>query len=98
MREAERGLGWRQHWALFSGPFYELAHILANLGALQIWRASLQDPEGAWQRYRAALSLGSTCPFPDLYREAGAALPFEPTVVADVAAFVGAQLGALSLA
>jgi oligoendopeptidase F len=94
--EAEEGLGWRQHWALFSGPFYEVAYILANLGALQIWRASQQDPEGAWQRYRAALTLGATRPLPDIYRAAGGELPFGEDAVARVTAFVAAELEELS--
>ena len=94
--EAEQGVGWRQHWAFFSGPFYEVAYILANLGALQIWRASRQSPHDAWRRYRAALTLGSTLPLPDLYRAAGAELPFQPAAVAAITRCVGAQLAELS--
>lgn len=90
--EEEEGLSWRQHWALFTNPFYEVAYILANLGAFQIWRASEQNSEEAWQRYRTALTLGSTRSLPELYRAAGAELPFEPEVVAGVTAFVDEQL------
>lgn len=90
--EAEQALGWRQGWALFSGPFYEVAYILANLGALQLWAASERDPDGTWRRFTAALSLGNTLPLPDLYRAAGAELPFDPAVVRDVVEFARRQL------
>lgn len=92
--EAEESLGWRQHWALFSGPFYEVAYILANLGALQIWQTAESAPEAAWQRYRSALTLGSTASLRDLYRHAGAELPFDPALVSAVAGFVRSQLAA----
>jgi oligoendopeptidase F len=91
--EAEEALGWRQGWALFSGPFYEVAYILANLGALQLWAASERDPEGTWRRFRAALTLGNTVPLPDLYRAAGAELPFDSAIVREVVRFASAQLG-----
>jgi oligoendopeptidase F len=80
----EEALGWRQHWALFSGPFYEVAYILANLGALQLWAASARDPDGTWQRYRSALSWGSTLPLATLYRTAGAELPISSDTVRSI--------------
>lgn len=90
--EDEQALGWRQGWSLFSGPFYEVAYILANLGALQLWVVSEEDPEGAWCRFKAALSLGNTLPLPDLYLAAGSELPFDATVVSDVVHFARYKL------
>jgi oligoendopeptidase F len=90
--EMEEALGWRQGWALFSSPFYEVAYVLANLGALQLWASSERDPEGTWRRFTAALSLGNTLPMPDLYRAAGAELPFDAAVVRDVVRFARTRL------
>jgi oligoendopeptidase F len=90
--EEEEALGWREHWALFTGPFYELAYILANLGALSIWRAAESDPAGTWQQFTSALTLGNTLPLPDLYRRAGAELPFDSPAVRDIAEFAAAKM------
>jgi oligoendopeptidase F len=90
--EEEEALGWREHWALFTGPFYDLAYILANLGALSIWRAAESDPAGTWQRFTTALTLGNTLPLPELYRRAGAELPFDPAAVRDIAEFAAAKM------
>lgn len=90
--EEEQALGWREHWALFSGPFYEVAYILANLGALSLWRNSEADPDGTWKQFTSALALGNTLPLPDLYRAAGVELPFDEAVVRDVVEFAATKL------
>jgi oligoendopeptidase F len=89
--EEEESLGWRKHWALFSGPFYEVAYILANLGALSLWRNAEADPQGTWRQFVSALTLGNTLPLPELYRAAGVELPFEPNIVEDIAGFAATK-------
>ena len=50
---------------------------IAQLGALQIWKRSLTDPDGALAGYKRALRLGGTLPLPELYAAAGARLIFD---------------------
>lgn len=74
----ERTARWYRQLHIFLYPFYYIEYGLAQLGALQIWRNHRRDGPGALESYRRFLALGATRPLPDLYREAGAALIFDP--------------------
>jgi oligoendopeptidase F len=73
----ERIARWYRQSHIFTAPFYYIEYGIAQLGALQIWRASLTDYRGAVNRYKAALALGGTRPLPQIYEAAGAALVFD---------------------
>jgi oligoendopeptidase F len=75
--EDEMADGWRQKLHIFQMPFYYVEYGLAQLGAVQVWRNALSDPDGAVARYRYALALGCTTPLPDLYAAAGARFAFD---------------------
>ncbi len=60
----------------FTDPFYFIEYAFAAIGALQVWRNYLQDPQTALQQYRHALSLGATRPLPELFQTAGADFNF----------------------
>jgi oligoendopeptidase F len=105
-RRFERGIDWsgldtlrvarwyRQlHFYLY--PFYYIEYGLAQLGALQVWRNSLRDPEGAVAAYRRALSLGGSRPLPELYAAAGARLVFDTGGMAELVGLVEEELAAL---
>lgn len=94
--EAEGAAGWYRAWSLFTQPFYEIAYALALLGSLHVWRNARADQEGAWRRYRAALSLGNTRPLPELYAAAGARLPFDRKVVRETVRSVESWLARAS--
>ena len=74
--ERERVSRWYRQLHIFEYPFYYIEYGIAQLGALQIWRASLSDPRGAVRRYREALALGGTTTLPEIYRAAGVNLIF----------------------
>ncbi|HEX6291108.1 MAG TPA: M3 family oligoendopeptidase [Herpetosiphonaceae bacterium] len=90
--ERERGMRWQIGPHIIALPFYSIEYTLARLGALQIWRNALDDERAAIRQYRAALSLGSSRPVPELYRTAGARLAFDRETVADLAGLIAAQL------
>lgn len=73
-------------------PFYMIEYTIALLGALQIWRHALADPQTALRRYRAALALGGSRPLPELYRTAGARMAFDRETVAELARLIATQL------
>jgi oligoendopeptidase F len=76
--DAERVARWYYQPHFFDYPFYYIEYGIAQLGALQVWRNSLSDREGAVRMYREALALGATKPLPELYKAAGARLVFDP--------------------
>jgi oligoendopeptidase F len=72
-----RATGWQRKLHIFQYPFYYIEYGLAQLGAAQVWRNSLNDQAGAVAAYRRALALGATQPLPDLFSAAGARLAFD---------------------
>ena len=75
--EAERVARWYRQLHIFLYPFYYIEYGIAQLGALQVWRNSLDDLPGAVGLYRSALALGATRPRPEIYAAAGAELTFD---------------------
>lgn len=85
---------WYRQLHIFLYPFYYIEYGIAQLGALQVWRNSLQDPAGALRRYREALALGNTRSLPEIYAAAGARLVFDREGMAGLVALVEEQLEA----
>lgn len=72
--EDEKVTGWHRKLHIHEIPFYYVEYGLAQLGAVQVWRNSLQDEKQAIADYRHALALGNTAPLPALFEAAGAKL------------------------
>ena len=90
--QSEKETGWHRKLHIFQGPFYYVEYGLAQLGALQVWRNALRDPEKAVADYRAALAAGNTRPLPELFRIAGARFGFDRGLVGELAALIEARL------
>jgi oligoendopeptidase F len=90
--DAERIARWYFQPHFFDYPFYYIEYGIAQLGALQVWRNSLADPEDAVRKYRQALALGATRPLPELYRAAGARLIFDGDGMRELIALVEEEL------
>jgi oligoendopeptidase F len=90
--EKERVSRWYRQLHIFEYPFYYIEYGIAQLGALQLWRASLSDPAGTIKRYREALSLGGTVTLPEMYRTAGAKLVFNAQDMGELVTLVESEL------
>jgi oligoendopeptidase F len=93
--ERERVGRWYRQLHIFEYPFYYIEYGIAQLGALQIWRASLADATGAVARYKSALALGGTQPLPEIYRAAGARLIFDNHGMGELVALVEQRIANL---
>ena len=82
--EDELNSGWQGTLHYFCLPFYFIEYAFAALGALQIWRNYLHNPQVALRQYRHALSLGATRTLPELYEAAGASFTFNAEVLQDL--------------
>ena len=69
--------GWHRKDHIHQAPFYYVEYGLALLGAVQIWKNSLEDQQKAVAAYRQALSLGGTATLPKLFETAGARFAFD---------------------
>jgi oligoendopeptidase F len=81
------GLGTIYTWA-----FYDFDYMVGWLGALQVWRNYLQDPQGAIEAYLDALGLGNTRTVPEIYAAAGARIDLDPKSMSDLAGFLAERL------
>lgn len=79
--EDSKVTGWHRKLHIFQIPFYYVEYGLAQLGAVQVWRNSLQNQAQAVADYRSALALGGTEPLPKLFAAAGAKFGFDAAIV-----------------
>lgn len=86
--EAMNKHSWQHTLHFFVAPFYYIEYVFAMIGALQVWRNYLHDPQSAIQRYRYALSFGATRSLPELYAAAGAKFTFDNAALQDIVQFV----------
>jgi oligoendopeptidase F len=93
--EAERAASWQRQLHLFHAPFYYIEYGIAQLGALQLWMKSRQDPRLALSNYRAALKLGGTRPLPDLFAAAGIRFDFSRRALTPLMNALSEELAAL---
>ena len=93
--DAERIARWYQQPHFFGSPFYYIEYGIAQLGALQVWRNSLRDPQEAVRHYRGSLTLGATKPLPDLFKAAGARLMFDSEGMRELISVVEEELAKL---
>jgi len=92
---AERTARWYRQLHVYLYPFYYIEYGIAQLGALQVWRNHRQDGPAALEAYRRFLGLGATRSLPELYREAGAALIFDPVAMRPLIDTVEEEMDAL---
>lgn len=91
----ERVARWYRQLHIFLYPFYYIEYAIAQIGALQVWRNTRQDPVQAVASYRRFLALGATRPLPELYQAAGVELSFEADMLGDLVAMVEEEMEAL---
>ncbi len=94
--DAERPARWYKQLHIFLYPFYYIEYAIAQLGALQVWRNSLQDQAKATADYRAALALGGSRPLPELFVTAGARLIFDAEGMAELVSLIEGQLAEIN--
>ncbi len=87
---------WHRQLHIFLYPFYYIEYGIAQLGALQIWRRSLEDRAAAVDGYRNALSLGGSRPLPELFEAAGIRFDFSQETLSPLIDAVRAELSRLA--
>jgi oligoendopeptidase F len=83
---------WQRQLHLFEVPFYYIEYGIAQLGALGIWKNSMNDFDNTIKKYKKALEFGYTKSIPALYSEAGIPFDFTESYLKELADFVNQQL------
>ncbi|MCE9619920.1 MAG: M3 family oligoendopeptidase [Planctomycetes bacterium] len=90
--EKFRATLWQRQLHLFGIPFYYVEYGIAQLGALQVWLASLLDEKKAIANYKKGLTLGGSKPLPQLFEAAGIKFDFSSSMVEKLMGALGAEL------
>jgi oligoendopeptidase F len=85
---------WHRQIHIFEYPFYYIEYGIAQLGALQVWRNYLQNPDKALAQYIAFLQAGYTRPMPEVFATGGMRFDFGPAMMTELADFLRVQLAA----
>lgn len=83
---------WQRQLHLFEVPFYYIEYGIAQLGALGVWKNSLENYPQAIAQYKSALALGYTAPMKEIYQTAGVPFDFSSERLQILATFLQDQL------
>ncbi|SDO28351.1 M3 family oligoendopeptidase [Alkalicoccus daliensis] len=86
---------WLRILHIFEVPFYFIEYVIAQLGALQIYKNYLKNPEKTLKNYTEALKLGSSVPLSEVYKTAGIQFDFSEEMIKDLMEFVQEELSKL---
>jgi oligoendopeptidase F len=93
--EAVRESSWHRQLHIFEIPFYYVEYGIAQLGALQLWKASKAGLPAAIDGYLNGLRLGGSRPLPELFAAAGIRFDFTEKTIAPLMATVQEELALL---
>ena len=86
---------WLRQLHIFEVPFYYIEYGIAQLGALGVWKNSLEDKSKAISDYKNALKLAYTRSIPEIYEIAGVKFDFQTAHIKKLADFVEMKLNEL---
>lgn len=86
---------WLRQLHIFEVPFYYIEYGIAQLGALGVWKNSLENKTKAISDYKNALKLAYTRSIPEIYEIAGVKFDFQTTYIKKLADFVEMKLNEL---
>lgn len=90
-----RNTSWQRQLHIFEVPFYYIEYGIAQLGAIGVWKNSLENKSKAINDYKEALKLAYTKSIPEIYSAANVEFNFGGKHIAELANFVDEQLKAL---
>lgn len=93
--ETARATSWQRQMHLFEVPFYYIEYGIAQLGALGVWKNSLENEANAVNQYKEALKLGYTRSIPEIYETAGVKFDFTQANIQTLAGFIQKELDRL---
>ena len=90
--EDQIATSWQRQLHLFEVPFYYIEYGIAQLGALGVWKNSIDNFDKAVSDYKAALKLGYTKSIPEIYMTANVKFDFSEVYLKELADFIQVEL------
>jgi oligoendopeptidase F len=88
-------ISWLRILHIFEVPFYFIEYVIAQIGALQVFKQYRKDPEKTLENFTSALKLGSSVPLPDVYAAAGIKFDFSSEIIEELMLFLQEELEGL---
>ncbi|MBM7840109.1 oligoendopeptidase F [Alkalihalobacillus xiaoxiensis] len=83
---------WLRILHIFEVPFYYVEYVIAQLGALQMYKAYKENPVETLESYKRALTLGSSKGLADVYKTAGIRFDFSAETIRSLMDFIETEL------
>ncbi|WEG15031.1 M3 family oligoendopeptidase [Pullulanibacillus sp. KACC 23026] len=77
---------------IFEVPFYYVEYVIAQLGAVQMYKQYKENPEQALENYKKALALGCSKSLPEVYEAAGIRFDFSGDMIQELMAFLETEI------
>jgi len=87
---------WQRQMHIFEMPFYYIEYGFAQLGAIGVWKNSIDNLPVAIQKYKNALQLGYSQSIAQIYQAAGTEFNFSENKIIQIADFISNELNKLS--
>ncbi|NLC30817.1 MAG: M3 family oligoendopeptidase [Candidatus Moranbacteria bacterium] len=90
--EKEKAMRWMLQLHFFQFPFYYIEYVIAQLGAIGIYRNYRKDSQQAVKQYKEFLKLGYSKSVDEVYESAGIPFDFSEKYIEDLMDFVREEL------
>lgn len=90
--EKEKAMRWVLQLHIFEYPFYYIEYVIAQLGALGIYKNYIQNQSKALEQYKNFLRLGYTKSVSEIYLTAGIFFDFSENNISQLVEFVRNEL------
>ncbi len=90
--EDQIATSWQRQLHLFEVPFYYIEYGIAQLGALGVWKNSIENFDKAVNDYKEALKIGYTKSIPEIYSIANVKFDFSEIYLKELTDFIQVEL------
>ncbi len=90
--EKEKAMRWMMQLHIFQFPFYYIEYVIAQLGAIGIYRNYKKDSKKTLEQYENFLKFGSSKSVAELYEVAGVPFDFSEKYIVELVEFLRSEL------
>ncbi len=90
--EKEKAMRWMMQIHLFEYPFYYIEYVMAQLGALGIYKNYIENPKKTIEQYKDFLKLGYSKSTAEVYQTAGVPFDFSEKHISELVDFLRSEL------
>lgn len=90
--EKEKAIRWMMQLHIFEIPFYYIEYVIAQLGAIAVYRNYKKNPQKTIGQYKNFLRTAYTKPVNEVYKSAGIKFDFSEKYISELLNFISKEL------